>query len=231
MNRLLVTGTDTGVGKTLVACAIARALSERWRVAPFKPAETGCAERNGQLVPEDALRLKEASRSPADLDVVCPYRYREPVAPWLAAERAGRPIEIATLRGAFERLAAESDVVIVESAGGLLVPLTEEVSFADLARELDLPLLVVVGSRLGAINQTLLTLECAAARGLRVLGYVLNDIAPGTDLARQTNEQLLARLTRVPRLGSVPFLESTDPRRLAPIGESLVARLAVASGA
>jgi len=224
----LITGTDTGVGKTLVGCALAAALSRRMRVGVLKPAETGCREVEGQLVPEDALRLREAADCSASLDLVCPFRYAEPLAPWIAAERAGRPISIERIRRCFEELAAGSDVVIVEGAGGLLVPLTREQSFADLAGELGLRLIIVVGSRLGALNQTLLTIECSRRRGLDVLGTVLNQTTAEEDLAQATNAQALGKLTDAPSLAKIPFLPNAADlslERLAEIGEPLRAAI------
>jgi dethiobiotin synthetase len=225
---ILITGTDTGVGKTLVGCALAAALSQRMRVAVLKPAETGCREVEGELVPEDALRLRKAARCSASLDLVCPFRYAEPLAPWIAAERAGRPISLERIRGCFEELAASSEVVIVEGAGGLLVPLTREQSFADLAADLGLRLIVVVGSRLGALNQTLLTLECARRRGLDVAGTVLNQITREEDLAQATNAEALEKLSGAPCLAKLPFLPDAaelSRERLAEIGEPLRSRL------
>jgi len=224
----LVTGTDTGIGKTLVGCALAAALARRERVAVLKPAETGCREERGELVPDDAVRLREAAQSDAPLDVICPFRYPEPLAPSLAAERAGRPISIERVRECFDRLTDSADIVLVESAGGLLVSLVDRYSFADLAAELSLELIVVVGSRLGALNQTLLTLECAERRGLRIAGYVMNQLTAEQDLAQRLNPQALAALTDVRCLGSVPFLteaERSDRSRLAEIGEPLAAKL------
>lgn len=224
----LVTGTDTGIGKTFVGCALAAAFSEHLRVGVLKPAETGCREVEGELWPEDAVRLRDAAACDAPLGLVCPFRYPEPLAPWVAAERAGRPIDPAVLREAFEALAARFDVVLVESAGGLLVPVTGSLSFADLAADLGLEVLVVVGSRLGALNQTLLTLEVAAGRGLAVRGYVLNHLGGDADLAQQTNAATLARLARVPCLGTMPFVPvaATLPREdLAVLGRPLAAAL------
>jgi dethiobiotin synthetase len=225
---ILVTGTDTGIGKTLVGCALAAALSRRVRVAVLKPAETGCREEDGALVPDDAVRLRDAAGSSTSLDVVCPFRYAEPLAPWLAAKRAERPIAIERVRGCYAEIARGSDVVLVESAGGLLVPLADRYSFADLARDLGLTVLLVVGSRLGALNQTLLTLECARTRGLAIAGYVLNRTTPEEDLAQSLNADALARLTDVPSLREVPFIEGASGlsrAELAEIGEPLALRL------
>ncbi len=224
----LVTGTDTGIGKTLVGCALAAALARHERVAVLKPAETGCREERGELLPDDAVRLRDAAGSQAPLDLVCPFRYPEPLAPSLAAERAGRPIVIERIRECFAELRASADVVLVESAGGLLVPLRDRYSFADLAADLSLTLVVVVGSRLGALNQTLLTLECAARRGLRVAGYVMNQLSHEQDLAQRLNPRALAALTDARCLGSVPFLteaERSDRKQLAEIGEPIAAAL------
>lgn len=228
---ILVTGTDTGIGKTVVGCALAAALSERERVHPLKPAETGCTESKGELLPDDALRLRTAAGSDAPLTTICPYRYEEPLAPWLAARRAGRPIDPETVRRCYGELAGSADVVLVETAGGLLVPLADGWSFADLARELDLGILLVVGSRLGAINPTLLTLEVARRRNLRILGYVLNDLTEDPDLATRTNADVLAAFTDELSLGTVRRLPLTgdaawDQSLLTEAGRPLAATLA-----
>jgi len=224
----LVTGTDTGIGKTLVGCALAAALSKRLRVGVLKPAETGCPERSGELFPDDAHRLREAAGCELPLEIICPFRYAEPLAPWLAAERAGRPIALEHLRDCFATLAAASDVVLVESAGGLLVPLTADYSFADLAADLRLALVIVVGSRLGALNQTLLTIEVARRRGLDVAGYVLNQLGRERDLAQSSNPAALVRLTDVACLGELPFIDAADTlsrARLRELGAPIASRL------
>ena len=222
MRGLLITGTDTGIGKTFVACALARAIAPYRRVDVLKPAETGCAPRGKELIPDDALRLREAARSTSALEIICPYRFEEPLAPAIAARRAGCPIDPKVVRRCYDVLAREADVVIVESAGGLLVPLVESWSFADLARDLDLEVVIVVGSRLGALNQTLLTIEVARRRGLRLVGYVVNRLEAGTDLARDTNEEALELLTDIPRLASVSWSPADGPSELGvPLANAL----------
>ncbi len=206
MKGFLVTGTDTGIGKTVTGCALAAAMSQTLRVSVLKPAETGCASSPQGLVPDDAIRLRSAAGERDDLDLVCPFRYPEPLAPWLAAERAGRPIDLARVRECFTTMAATADVVLVETAGGLLVPLALGYSFADLAADLGLTLIVVIGSRLGALNQALLTFECARTRGLPVAGYVLNQITPEQDLAQTLNAGALASLSDLRKLGEIPHL-------------------------
>lgn len=222
-HALLVTGTDTGVGKTLVGCAIGRALRDRGvSVAPFKPAETGCREDQGTRVAEDAERLRHACGSASDIELVCPYRLRDPLAPAVAAEREGIAIDMARLHDAYRTLAGTHEVVIVESAGGLLVPLDWQTSFADLATALGLPALVVVGTRLGAINQTLLTLAELRRREIEIVGYVLNRLTPESDLAQETNAHVLAKLAGVPCLAEIPFLDGgADGERSPAVGRVL----------
>ena len=206
MTGLLITGTDTGVGKTFVACGLAALLCATGKkVGVMKPVETGCEMKGGQLYPADALRLRQFSGSTVPLELLCPYRFAPPLAPVIAGEMAGVRIERKRILACYEQIAAQHDITLVESAGGLLVPLGERYTFADLSRDLDIPLLVVVGSKLGAINHTLLTLCCARSRGLSVRGYILNHVTPTPDLAARSNRQALAQSTDIPCLGSLPF--------------------------
>lgn len=207
MRGILITGTDTGVGKTFVGCGLAAALTAQGKtVGVLKPAETGCPMRDGRLFPEDAIRLAAFARTALPLEQLCPYRFAPPVAPAVAAELTGTTIEPQRIALAFAQLARHHDLTLVEGAGGLLVPLIGRYTFADLARDLRIPLVVVVGSKLGALNHTLLTLHCAQTRSLPIAGYILNHPLPVLDLATQTNAQVLARLTDVPCLGTLPFV-------------------------
>ena len=211
MHGILITGTDTGVGKTLVGCGLAAALTAQGKtVGVLKPAETGCSRRDGALYPEDAMRLAAFARASLSLEQICPYRFAPPVAPSVAAEMAGVTIEPRRIHETFAQIAAQHDFTIVEGAGGLLVPLVGRYSFVDLARDLHLPLLVVVGSKLGALNHTLLTLHCAHTRALPVTGYILNHPTPASDTAIQTNARILAQLTEVRSLGVLPFFSLTE---------------------
>ena len=203
---LFITGTDTGVGKTTIACGLAAALHGRGlRVGVLKPAETGCVERDGVRIADDAERLRYFAQCDAEPQACCPYTFAEPLAPAVAARREGRLIDSDVLRRFFAEMQAAHDITLVEGAGGLLVPLTESLTFADLARLLDLPLLVVVGNRLGAINHALLTIESARTRGLHVLGYVVNTLCEQGDFAAATNVEELQRWLGPP-LANVPFL-------------------------
>jgi dethiobiotin synthetase len=213
---MLITGTDTEVGKTYVGVGLLRALNRvGLKVAPFKPVETGCLKdlsRDG-LIPADARLLESASGSSASLDLICPYRFALPAAPMVAAEQERRQIDTTVLDAAFEQLTATHDFVVVESAGGLLVPLDEKVDFSVLARRWKLPVLVVAGSRLGVLNQCLLTIRQLEREGLAIIGVVLNhpygDRGEGTlgsmhNPALATNAATLRRLLPY-QIWEVPF--------------------------
>ncbi|NJD68666.1 MAG: dethiobiotin synthase [Candidatus Methylomirabilota bacterium] len=204
---LFVIGTDTGVGKTLVTAGLAYALRACGvDVGVMKPVETGCSTRDGRLRPPDALALREAAGTRDALDLINPYRFREPLAPMVAAERLRRTIDVDRLLERFDRLADRHTVMLVEGAGGLLVPVTEKVSFLDLAVRLQLPLLIVIGSRLGALNHARLTVEAACAAGVPVVGAIVNRVTAERSLARTTNVSALRRLLPIPIFGEIPHL-------------------------
>jgi dethiobiotin synthetase len=214
---LFITGTDTGVGKTFVAASLAAYLRAcGHRVGVMKPAETGCREQGGKLIPEDALRLKAASGSADPIETICPYRLPEPLAPSIAAERAGVRIDVDHLRTVYDDINARNDITLIEGAGGLMVPLLPSYTYADFARVLKLPVLVVAANRLGVINHLLLTLEHASCKDLRVLGYVLNHVSNEASLAAATNREVLAGLTGVPCLGELPFVENQTSEKYDP---------------
>lgn len=197
MSGLFIAGTDTGCGKTSVACALARTLRRAGlRVRALKPVETGCdAGADGERIPADALALAEACGDPAPLERLCPYRLALPAAPIVAAGAESVAIELPRIRKAYREAKSAADLVIVEGAGGLLVPIADDFGMADLAAQLDLPLLLVARASLGTINHTLLTLEAAAARSLRVLGLVVSHAAPELGSAERANlDHLLAHL-------------------------------------
>lgn len=222
---VLVTGTDTGVGKTHVACGVLRAArAAGLRVAARKPAETGCdADADGDLVALDARALHAAAGADEPLHLVCPVRLPDPLAPAVAARRAGLAIDVGEMVAACRRRAAQVDLLLVEGAGGLLVPIVDRFTYADLARDLGARLLVVVGARLGAINHTLLTLEVAARRGLAVAGYVVNHVCAGRDLATDTLAASLRELTDVPCLAEVAHASDAAASLSAPVIRTLVA--------
>ena len=166
-----VTGTDTGVGKTVVGRALVRALRARGvDVGVLKPIETGV----GDAGPLDAIALRDAAGVRDSLDDVCPQRFALPAAPTVAAEAEGRRVDLGAVDRAFARIAERHEFVVVEGAGGLLVPVADGVAMGDLAARMSLPVIVVARAALGTINHTLLTLEAAEARDLDVLGVVIS---------------------------------------------------------
>ena len=172
---IFITGTDTGVGKTYVAAGIA---AELWRrgvnVGVMKPAETGCVAREGRLVPRDALRLMRAAHVRDSLALVNPYRFKRPLAPSIAAELEKTNINPHTIVAAYRKLLSRHEVMLVEGAGGIMVPLRGEYTFLDLAQVLGLPVVIVARPGLGTINHTLLTVSALRERQLSVAGIVIN---------------------------------------------------------
>jgi dethiobiotin synthetase len=213
---LFVTGTDTGVGKTTIAVALARLALRQGRVPiPYKPVETGCAPE-----PFDARRLWEAARPPVALAQVCPFPLALPAAPAAAAAAVGLRLELAELSRRGLEIARRGDLLIVEGAGGLLAPYHEARTNADLAAALGLPLLVVARTALGTINHVALTLAELARRRLPLAGVVLVRSASTAPPHEPFNDQLIEELTGVRPLGTFPFLlepELSDPDRLADV--------------
>jgi dethiobiotin synthetase len=215
MRGVFVTGTDTGVGKSVVAAAICAALSHRGeRVAAFKPAVTGLAEPPGIWGPDHELLAAASGQRP---DTVTPHAFAPPVSPHLAAELESSPIEPAELVAAARAAGARADVLVCEGVGGLLVPLTPEYAVRDLAIDLGLPLVVAARPGLGTINHTLLTIEAARSAGLVVGGIVMT---PWPD---QPDEVAVSNLDTVERLAEVPVsgLPATSPQGLASAGAGL----------
>ena len=212
---IFITGTDTGVGKTVVSTALALVLRQRGcKVGVMKPVTSGCMERNGRLVSEDAEMLA-AGAGIAVSDEVAPYLLREPVAPSVAAEKDGVRIEFSRILAAYHRLADNYDFIIVEGAGGLMVPLSGGLLVADLVKLLALPLLVVARPDLGTVNHTLLT--CFAARQLEldVRGIVVNGFPAEPGLAEATAPHMIDSLSGAPLLGRFPRIDATSPLGVA----------------
>ena len=221
---LFITATDTGVGKTVIAAALATVLRERGvNVGVMKPVATGCVRRREGLVSLDAEFLAEAADAPEPLEEISPVCLAEPLAPTVAAARAGIVIDLDAVWNAWRRLSRTHDVMLVEGIGGLLCPVTPTTVVADLVKCFGLPLLVVARSTLGTINHTVLTVEAARVRGLEVAGIVINRYhADTTDLAEQTNPDEIQRVTGAPVLGLVPEDPATDPSR-GVVGDDVLA--------
>ena len=202
-----VTGTDTEVGKTVVAAALTRALVARGlRVAVMKPIASGSDPTPDGLRNSDALTLMAATNVAAPYEVVNPYCFLPAVSPHIAAREARVKIDLTLLRSRFDYLAGASDCVIVEGAGGWLAPISDTTSMADLAAALAVPVLLVVGLRLGCLNHALLTRESLATRGTPFAGWIANAIDPNFDRVAGNLATLTARLG-TPPLAVVPFLD------------------------
>ncbi|MEW5892187.1 MAG: dethiobiotin synthase [Pseudomonadota bacterium] len=207
MPGIFVTGTDTGVGKTRVAVALIEALkAQGLRVAGMKPVAAGCERLKDAWVNEDVTMLRAAANVAAPMAWINPYLFPEPVAPHLAAARQNTRIELAPIVAAYRELERRADVVVVEGAGGFRVPLNEAEDSADLAVALGLPMVLVVGLRLGCLNHALLSVEAIAARGLTLAGWVANGIDPAMAL-RQENVRALRERIASPCLAEWPWLE------------------------
>lgn len=179
MTGLFVTGTDTGVGKTRVSAALLRALVARGRRAVgMKPVASGCRATPDGLRSEDAEALLAAGNVPAAYPDVNPYAFGPPTAPHLAAAAVGATIDIGRIGSCYARLAARAECVVVEGVGGWLVPIGRHATMAEVVRALELPVLLVVGLRLGCINHALLTVQAVQAAGCRLAGWVANHIEP-----------------------------------------------------
>jgi dethiobiotin synthetase len=210
-----ITGTDTGVGKTLVASALIHAIAARGkRVVGMKPVAAG-AHADGQILRnEDVERLMAAGNVDAPRTKVNPYCFALAIAPHLAARASGVDIDLDAIARAYDELAAQSEVVIVEGVGGFCVPLNRSDDTADLAQRLGLPVIVVVGMRLGCLNHSLLTAQAIRARGLRLAGWIANHIDPAMTCAHDNVVALAERLA-APLLGEIEFTAAPDPQRIA----------------
>ncbi|KON79339.1 dethiobiotin synthase [Azoarcus sp. PA01] len=208
-------GTDTEIGKTFVACALLHAARQAGhRALGMKPVAAGAEWIAGEWLNEDAAQLRAASSFDPGLDRLNPYCLKTPIAPHIAAAEEGIAIDPARIRAAFEELRMQADVVIVEGVGGFRVPLGDRYDTADLARELGLPVILVVGMRLGCINHVLLTAEAIAARGLTLAGWIANRIDPAMLRADENLEALRTRID-APLLGVVPHVAGADPAQVA----------------
>lgn len=230
MAGFFVTGTDTGVGKTVVTAGLAGVLRKNgFRAAALKPVQTGGIETDSGLLSEDAIFYRVAAGLPYTSQEMNPCCLRPPLSPNVAAQVTGEVIDPEVLQEAYRRLAKENEIVLVEGAGGLCVPLVgTRFTMASLAGLLGLPLLVVARPGLGTINHTALTVHYARSAGLEVRGIILNGYRAGeATLAERTNPEIITEMTGVPILGNVPYLpgvsvESRNPGNLVEVLEKSV---------
>ena len=215
MTGFFVTGTDTGVGKSLVSATLLCALREAGiRAVGMKPVASGCEVTPEGLRNADAQLLRQHSDGAPDYDDVNPYAFAPAIAPHIAAAEAGVEIGIASIDAAFARLRLAADFVVMEGVGGWMAPLSGSLMQADLARRFELPAVLVVGLRLGCINHALLSARSILADGCRLVGWIGNTIDPTMERVQENRDTLEARLA-VPCLGVLPYSPATDPQALA----------------
>jgi dethiobiotin synthetase len=208
---IFITGTDTGVGKTVVAAGLALALrAQGIKVGVMKPIATGCDGSEGRLISRDAAFLMEAAENEFT-GWVNPVRYRHPLAPNVASVLEKREVDLDKVRQAYLELQKHYDFIIVEGIGGLLVPIMNDYFVANLIREFQLPLVVVARGGLGTINHTLLTVDAAVIRGFEIKGIIFNRVPlVNVSLAEVTNPKIIHDLTGLPILGSIPELDNLN---------------------
>jgi len=207
MTSVFVTGTDTEVGKTFISVGLIELFKQQGlNVAGMKPIASGCKKMAEGLRNDDALALQQHANVDLDYDLINPYAFEPAIAPHIAAQQTGTEIDINVLKNNYEQIQSQADVVVVEGAGGWLVPLNEKQTLADLAVELNLPVILVVGVRLGCINHALLSVATIQQSGLPLIGWVANDLesSPQADEMVETLKQHI----NAPCLGVVPQLRA-----------------------
>ncbi len=207
MSGIFITGTDTNIGKTIVAAGIAGALRYRgYSVGVMKPVQSGAALRDGKLYSQDAELMREAARCCDEEELVCPVLLREALAPDIAAKIEGKSVDIDLIKKAYIELERRHDFVVVEGAGGIAVPVKDRILISDLIVLLGTPAIIVARPELGTINHTLLTAEYAKKCKIPVTGVIINNYRDG--LAEKTNPEVIRELTGIPILGIIPH----DPK-------------------
>jgi dethiobiotin synthetase len=212
---VFVTGTDTGVGKTVMTCALLHAFAGRGRrVLGMKPVAAGAMRDATGWINDDVAMLRSAGNVDAAAELINPFCFEPAVAPHIAAAQVGMTIDLDTIATAFEQLAALADLVMVEGVGGFCVPLNQREDGADLALRLRLPVVLVVGLRLGCINHAVLTAQAIRTKGLILAGWVANQIDPGMREIEANIAAIQLRI-RAPLLASIGFSRPANPRRIA----------------
>ena len=201
-----ITGTDTGVGKTRISLAVIEVLKQHGcRVGAMKPVASGCETGRDGLRNADALLLQESAGSGHDYGTINPFALSRPSAPLIAAEQDGLKISVQPILDSFQKVLANTDVVVMEGVGGWQVQLNEDLWMSDVVKLLNLPVIMVVGMRLGCINHALLTAEAISGTGCWLLGWIGNQVDPAY-ADYEASLQLLSRTLAAPMLGSVPFI-------------------------
>jgi len=211
MSGFFITGTDTEIGKTFVSSLLIKLLvDEGLQVSAMKPVASDAKIVNGALQNEDALTLMRAANVDADYQIINPYVFEQAVSPHIAAKKAGIEIDLDKIKECFEILKKKSDLVIVEGVGGWHAPLSYNCTVADLAETLQLPVILVVGLRLGCLNHALLTTQAIRQSGLPVAGWIANHVEKDFASAEKNIETLKHFINDFPFLGSVPYQTNSN---------------------
>jgi len=212
-----VTGTDTGVGKTVIVAALVKSIRLLgYSVCVMKPIEAGCKKskfkvQKEKLIPSDGIFLRKIAGMDDSIDLVTPITFENPLAPMVASAIEGIPVDIDKIQRAYKELSKKYDVVITEGIGGLLVPIKKDYFVLDLARDFRLPLIVVSRPGLGTLNHTMLTVQYAIKEGLTVAGIIINYTRPLKDtIDEETNPEILKQISPVPLIGIFPYLEDLE---------------------
>lgn len=210
---VFITGTDTGCGKTFCSRLVIRALQQQGlRVAAMKPVASGASRQAGQLHNEDAISLQQACGLELPYESINPYVFEPAIAPHLAARQAGISIQAATIQAAYRQLHTQADHVLVEGVGGWRVPLNDALSVSDLPGLLNIPVILVVGMKLGCLNHALLSVESMQTQGVTLAGWIANAIDPGFECLQENIDTLETRLA-APCLAHIPLISALDPIR------------------
>jgi dethiobiotin synthetase len=202
-----ITATDTGVGKTIIAGALAKILSQKGKtIGVFKPVATGCRKTTQGLVSEDAEFLAHCTNNELGIDIINPVKFAKPAAPFACEKAENRKVDLVKIAVAYNQLCQSSDFVIVEGIGGIRVPITEDTDVLSLAKSFGLPVIIVARPNLGTINHTLLTIDAVRVANLPLAGVIINGYDENTeDFAEKTNPAIIEELGRVKILAVVPF--------------------------
>lgn len=221
-----ITGTDTGVGKTLIAGAIAKILRQSGKkVGVFKPVATGCKKTKNGLVSEDARFLAHCAESEFGLDIINPAAFEIPAAPLACEKVENKKVDLEKISSAYKQICQKSNLVIVEGIGGIRVPITDGLDVLGLAKAFSLPVIIVAKAKLGTINHTLLTIDAVRRAGLSLAGVIINGYDEATkDLAEKTNAAIIKEVGKVKIIATVPFDDKTNIEKCV-IGQKVIKAL------
>ncbi len=217
---IFITATDTGVGKTIISCMIVRALILKgYKTAVMKPFETGCLKQGNELLPFDGMFLREIANIDEPIDIITPLRFELPLSPLAASGLEKKTIDIKKVFQSYEYLKTKYDFIVVEGAGGILVPITIEhdsqaLFMSDIIKRLGLPIIIVSRPTLGTINHTLLTVNHAISQHIDIVGVIINYSKPhGADISEETNPDIIEKLSKAPVLGITPYIETPSKKQ------------------